>query len=64
MRCAAYARYSSDLQHPASIEDQLFACSRYAGQQGWELVKEHIYRDEAVSEWQCRARQARQALIR
>ena len=49
MQCAAYARFSSDLQHPASLEDQLLACNRYAGNQGWELVKEHIYTDEAVS---------------
>jgi site-specific DNA recombinase len=49
MRCGAYARYSSDLQHPASIDDQLLACRRYADHQHWRLLKEHTYTDEALS---------------
>ncbi len=49
MRCAAYARYSSDRQSPASIEDQLRMCREYAERQGWELIEEHVYCDEALS---------------
>ncbi len=37
-RCALYARYSSDLQSPASIEDQLRLCRTYAEHQGWTIV--------------------------
>jgi len=49
MRCGAYARFSSDLQHPSSIDDQLSACLRYAGQHKWELLSEYIFKDEALS---------------
>jgi DNA invertase Pin-like site-specific DNA recombinase len=49
MRCAVYTRFSSDSQHPASIDDQLLACRRYAAQQGWRIFPEHEYADEALS---------------
>ena len=48
-RCGVYARYSSDRQSPASIEDQLRMCREYAVRQGWDLLEEHVYRDDAVS---------------
>lgn len=35
-RVALYARYSSDLQRDASIEDQLRLCREYATCQGWK----------------------------
>lgn len=47
MRAVIYARYSSDLQREASIEDQLELCRRYAEAQGWTVV-EH-YTDAAIS---------------
>jgi DNA invertase Pin-like site-specific DNA recombinase len=49
MRCAVYARYSSDLQRETSIEDQIALARRYAEQQGWTVLDEHIYTDPAVS---------------
>jgi site-specific DNA recombinase len=49
LRCAAYARYSSDRQSPASIQDQLRECREYAEQQGWVFVEGHVYADEALS---------------
>ncbi len=49
MRCAVYARFSSDVQHPASIEDQRLACQRYSDRQGWQILPEHVYVDEALS---------------
>jgi site-specific DNA recombinase len=49
MRCAVYARFSSDAQHPASIDDQRLACQRYADRQGWAIGPEHVYVDEALS---------------
>lgn len=35
MRVAAYARYSSDQQRDASLEDQLRNCRAYAARMGW-----------------------------
>lgn len=47
MRAVIYARYSSDLQREASIEDQVEVCRRYALAQGWTVVGD--YRDAAIS---------------
>ena len=49
MKCAIYARYSSDLQKDTSIEDQIRNCRKFAEQKQWLIVKEHVYVDEAVS---------------
>ena len=48
-RCAAYARYSSDLQSPLSIDDQLRVCREYAKARGFVFLEEHVYVDEALS---------------
>ncbi len=40
LRVACYARFSSDLQKPTSIEDQLRICRAYAKRQGWKIVEE------------------------
>jgi site-specific DNA recombinase len=42
MRAAIYARYSSDNQREASIEDQLEVCRRYAEVKSWPVVKAYI----------------------
>ena len=48
LRVAVYARYSSDNQRDASIEDQIRLCrQRIAATEGWEL--EQVYRDAAIS---------------
>jgi site-specific DNA recombinase len=47
MRAVIYARYSSDLQREASIEDQLSLCSERAKRQGWTVVG--TYTDYATS---------------
>ena len=49
LRCAAYARYSSDLQSPTSIEDQLRKCREYAISRGFQFLDEHVYIDQALS---------------
>jgi site-specific DNA recombinase len=49
LRCAAYARYSSDRQSPASIEDQLRKCREFAEGNGWQFLEAHVYTDEALS---------------
>ena len=46
-RVAFYARYSSDNQRDASIEDQLRLCRDYAARQSWTIVES--YADRAVS---------------
>jgi len=47
VRIAIYARYSSDLQKEASIEDQVRLCRERADQLGGEVVK--VYTDAAIS---------------
>ena len=47
MRAVIYARYSSDKQREASIEDQVEVCRRYAKAQRWKVV--NIYGDRALS---------------
>ena len=46
-RVALYARYSSDNQREASIEDQLRLCRVHAERQSWTIVDS--YQDRAVS---------------
>jgi DNA invertase Pin-like site-specific DNA recombinase len=46
-RVCIYARYSSDLQSDASIEDQIRIASEKAKSQGWEIV--NCYTDAAIS---------------
>ncbi len=41
MRAAIYARYSSDLQRPASIDDQVRRCREEIARQGWQEVAGH-----------------------
>ena len=46
-RVALYARYSTDMQSPLSIRDQLRMCRDYAAREGWVVVDEFF--DEAMS---------------
>jgi DNA invertase Pin-like site-specific DNA recombinase len=47
MRVALYARYSSDQQRDASIEDQLHVCRARAEREGWTVVS--TFADHAIS---------------
>ena len=47
MKVALYARYSSDNQRDASIEDQLRICRARAEREGWQVVDS--YTDRAIS---------------
>jgi DNA invertase Pin-like site-specific DNA recombinase len=49
IRCAAYARYSTDRQNPLSIDDQLRKCHEFATCRSWQVLDSHVYTDEAVS---------------
>ena len=53
-RVALYARYSTDLQNPMSVEDQFRQAERYARQQGWTIVER--FSDSAVSGTAARTR--------
>ncbi|MEQ9145455.1 MAG: recombinase family protein [Parvibaculaceae bacterium] len=46
-RAVIYARYSSDNQRDASIEDQVRLCRARAEREGWQVVE--VYGDRAVS---------------
>ena len=46
-RAVIYARYSSDNQRDASIEDQIRQCRARIQQEGWQL--EAVYSDHAIS---------------
>src|SRR5437016_5112939 len=47
MRAALYARYSTDLQREASIEDQVRVCRQRIEQEDWQLAA--TYSDAASS---------------
>ncbi|MCC7179933.1 MAG: recombinase family protein [Acidobacteria bacterium] len=47
MKVAVYARYSSENQREASIEDQFRICREFARKQGWIIAGE--YSDHAIS---------------
>jgi site-specific DNA recombinase len=47
MRAAIYARYSSELQRDASIEDQVRVCRRRIEQEGWTAAQ--VYSDHGMS---------------
>ena len=46
-RAAIYARYSSDNQREASIEDQVRTCTARVVAEGWDVVQ--VYTDAAIS---------------
>ena len=47
MKAALYARYSSDNQRDASIEDQLRICRTRAEREDWTIIDSHT--DRAIS---------------
>ena len=47
LRAAIYARFSTDMQRDASIEDQIRSCRDHAARQGYKVVE--TYSDRAVS---------------
>jgi site-specific DNA recombinase len=63
IRCAIYARYSSDLQKPASIEDQIRRCREFAARQRWAVMEEFIRLDTAKSGGSILNRDGLQSLV-
>jgi site-specific DNA recombinase len=60
-RCAIYARYSSDLQSPTSIDDQVQLCRAYADRQGWVIIT--TFHDAALSGFGVEQRPGYQQLV-
>jgi DNA invertase Pin-like site-specific DNA recombinase len=63
VRCAVYARFSSDLQRPASIEDQVRRCRDFAASQHWEVIEDYVRFDEAKSAASLAGRDALNSLL-
>lgn len=47
MRAVIYARYSSDLQNPRSVDDQIRECRALAKARGWSVAD--VFADQAIS---------------
>ncbi len=47
LRAVIYARFSTDMQRDASIEDQIRSCREHAARQGLDVVD--VYSDKAIS---------------
>ena len=63
MRCAVYARFSSDLQRKTSITDQIAVARAHAAGHGWTIEDRHIYTDAALSGASTDGRPGLQALL-
>src|ERR1044072_4990171 len=63
MRCAIYARYSSDLQRESSAEDQIRKCRMFGDQRGWSVIDAYIRIDEELSGAALVGRAALESLI-
>lgn len=61
MRAAIYARYSSDLQSPASIGDQITSCKERISAEGGTVVE--VYSDAALSGGSMTARHGLRAML-
>ena len=49
MRCACYARYSTDLQREESIEDQMRNLRNFAEARSWHILPGRVYADYGIS---------------
>lgn len=49
VRCAVYARYSSDRQSPCSITDQNRKCVQFAAAREWTVLEDYIFADAATT---------------
>ena len=49
IRCATYARYSSDLQRQTSVEDQVRSCRQAGESKGWIVLDEFIRSDSEMT---------------
>jgi site-specific DNA recombinase len=61
--CAIYARFSTQMQRATSLEDQIRNCRRFASQNGYKVLDQHIYQDSALSGFGVEHRPAYQQLV-
>ena len=47
MRAVIYARYSTELQSAASVDDQVRVCEERIDRESWELIQ--VFQDRALS---------------
>jgi DNA invertase Pin-like site-specific DNA recombinase len=64
LRAACYARYSTENQSELSTTDQLRICKEHAVKNGYVVLPEHCYTDDAVSGQSAVNRSGLQALLR
>jgi DNA invertase Pin-like site-specific DNA recombinase len=64
IKCAIYARYSTNNQREASIEDQIRKCRETAISKGWEVLDTHIYYDKAQSGTRMSTREGLKQMMR
>ncbi len=50
LRCASYARNSTDKQNPLSTQDQLAKSREFAQSRGWKFLDPHVYTDQEASD--------------
>src|SRR5271170_5811959 len=63
MKCAIYARYSSDLQRESSAEDQIRKCRSFADLEGWTVLDEYVRSDHKISGAGLAGRSALESLL-
>jgi site-specific DNA recombinase len=63
LRCAIYARFSTNLQRSASIDDQIRQCREYADRNGYLVVDGYVRSDEAISGATLQGRKGLESLV-
>ena len=63
IKCAIYARYSTNNQRETSIDVQFRACRAFAESKGWIVLEEYVVSDSGVSGQSLRGRTAFQKLF-
>lgn len=63
MRCAIYARRSTEEHQAASLDVQVEEARRYITAKGWAVASDHVYRDDAVSRAEFKKRPGLIALL-
>jgi len=62
-RCSVYARYSSDLQRPESIDDQVRNCRKFAAERGWTIDEGFLRSDAALTGQSLNSRDGLNSLV-
>ena len=63
LRCALYARRSTDEHQAASLDVQVEEAKRFIQSKGWLLEPEHVYLEDAVSRAEFKKRPAMLAML-